>query len=79
MNWLKAKIIQLRRFVSETLGNLDKKVLSDLAFLLVKDVFFSLKSLEKSGLLVDGGTEAVKHEIRKKQEHGIFGATMLLH
>ena len=79
MNWLKAKIIQLRRFVSETLGNLDKKVLSDLAFLLVKDVFFSLKSLEKSGLLVDGATETVNHEIRKKQEHGIFGVTMLLH
>ena len=34
-----------------------------------------IKSLEDSGVLMDGVTETVKHEI-KKQEHGFLGASL---
>ena len=36
------------------------------------DIINIVKSLEKSGLLIDGATETVKHEI-KKQEGRFFG------
>ena len=35
-----------------------------------------LKSLEKLGLLIDGLTETIKHEI-KQQEVGFLGAMMM--
>ena len=35
----------------------------------------TIKSLEKSGVLIDGVTEKVKHEI-KKQEGGFLGALL---
>ena len=39
------------------------------------DIIQTVESLEKSGLLIDGATETVKHEI-KKQEGGFIGAIM---
>ena len=33
-----------------------------------------IKSLEDSGVLIDGVTETVKHEIKNKQEGGFLGA-----
>ena len=39
------------------------------------DIIKIVESLEKSGLLTDGATETVKHEI-KKQEVGFLGSMM---
>ena len=39
------------------------------------DIIKIIESPEKSGLLIDGGTETVKHEI-KKQESGFLGVMM---
>ena len=39
------------------------------------DIIKIVESLENSGLLIDGATETVKHEI-KKQEHRFLGAMM---
>ena len=39
------------------------------------DIIKIVKSLEDSGVLIDGATETAKHEI-KKQEDGFLGAMM---
>ena len=39
------------------------------------DIIKIVKSLEDSGILIDGVTEAVKHEL-KKQEGGFLGALL---
>ena len=39
------------------------------------DIITIVKSLEESGLLVDGATETVKHEI-KKQQGGLLDTMM---
>ena len=36
----------------------------------------AIKLLEDSGILIDGVTETVKHEIKKKQEGGFRGASL---
>ena len=41
----------------------------------MNDVIKIIKSLENSGVLIDGVTEAVKHEV-EKQEGGFFGALL---
>ena len=41
----------------------------------LNDVIKIIKSLENSGVLIDGVTEAVKHEV-EKQEGGFFGALL---
>ena len=41
----------------------------------MNDLIEIIKSLQDSGVLIDGVTEAVKHEI-KKQEHGFLGALL---
>ena len=41
----------------------------------MNDLIKIIKSLQDSGVLIDGVTEAVKHEI-KKQEHGFLGALL---
>ena len=41
----------------------------------MNDIIKVVKSLENSGLLTNGATETVKHEI-KKQEGGFLGAMM---
>ena len=41
----------------------------------MNDIFKINKSLEDSGLYIDGVTETVKHEI-KKQEGGVLGALL---
>ena len=41
----------------------------------MNDIIKILKSLEDSGVLIDGVTETVKHEI-KKQEGGSLGALL---
>ena len=41
----------------------------------MNDIIKIIKSLEDSGVLIDGVTETVKHEI-KKQEHGFLGALL---
>ena len=35
-----------------------------------------IKSLEDSNVLIDGITETVKHEIKRKQEGGFLGALL---
>ena len=42
------------------------------------DIIKILKLIEKSGLLIDGATEIVKHQI-KKQEVGLLGLRWMLH
>ena len=42
----------------------------------VNDIIKIIKSLEDSGVLIDGVTETVKHE-RKKQEGGFVGALLV--
>ena len=42
----------------------------------VNDIIKIIKSLEDSGVLIDGVTETVKHE-RKKQEGGFLGALLV--
>ena len=41
----------------------------------MNDIIKIIKSLEDSGILIDGATETVKHEI-KKQEGRFFGALL---
>ena len=41
----------------------------------MNDLIKIIKSLQDSGVLIDGVTEAVKHEI-KKQDHGFLGALL---
>ena len=41
----------------------------------MNDIIKIIKSLEDSGVLIDGVTETVKHEI-KKQEGGFLGALL---
>ena len=41
----------------------------------MNDIIKIIKSLEDSGVLIDGITEKVKHEI-KKQEDGFLGALL---
>ena len=41
----------------------------------INDIIKIVKSLEDSGVLIDGVTETVKHEI-KKQEGGFFGTIL---
>ena len=41
----------------------------------LNDAIKIIKSLENSGVLIDGVTEAVKHEV-EKQEGGFFGALL---
>ena len=43
----------------------------------MNDIFKIIKSLEDSGVLIDGVPETVNHEI-KKQEGGFFGALLVL-
>ena len=40
------------------------------------DIIKIVKSLEKSGLLIDGARKIVKHAIKKKQECGFLPAVM---
>ena len=40
----------------------------------MSDIIEIVESLEKSSLLIDGGTETVKTEIKKKQEGGFLRA-----
>ena len=41
----------------------------------MNDIIKIIKSLEDLGVLIGGGTETVKHEI-KKQERGFLGALL---
>ena len=40
------------------------------------DIIKFIKSLEDSSVLIDGATETVKHEIKKKQEDGFLRALL---
>ena len=40
------------------------------------DIIKVIKSLEDSSVLIDGATETVKHEIKKKQEDGFLRALL---
>ena len=40
------------------------------------DIIKFIKSLEDSSVLIDGATETVKHEIKKKQEEGFLRAML---
>ena len=42
----------------------------------VIDIIKVIKSLEDSSVLIDGATETVKHEIKKKQEDGFLRALL---
>ena len=42
----------------------------------MNDIIIIVKSLKDSGILTDGVTEIVKHEIKKKKEGGFLGALL---
>ena len=42
----------------------------------MNDIIKIIKSLEDSAVLIDGVTETVKHEIKKKQEDRFLGALL---